>query len=303
MSHFRVGSFVRHRNLPELGLGKVFCVSDRYVCVGFIDDAGRKQVKRLVTTVLDPLAPEDAAPQFQDWTVATTSDCREVLFTALAGKTSKGKKGHPSTASATLSLEQAVERFLTKYPGGMAATQYQRAERSWKASQNAIWREMFPAGRLRELTLADPIAAGGLVMKVVQTKDVALLSRQAELPRLNWALRKGAPAPFLLALADLLEATAPSAVTFERLIDTLESIPTREAGTRLLSWPTVSVLPFLASPEHHMFLKPKPTKAAAQLLGVDLFYNPRPSWDTYRRLLDWSQELLVALTACGESGV
>ena len=48
-----------------------------------------------------------------------------------------------------------------------------------------------------------------------------------------------------------------------------------------------------------MFLKPKPTKEAARRLGVDLLYNSGPAWVGYKRLLDWSHELLDFLRPRG----
>lgn len=203
MSGLAVGSFVTHRNSPTLGVGKVFCVWDRYACIGFIDNAGSRQVKRLDKSVLDVVAPPVALRQFDGWHVPTTSDCREVP--ALLMPSRKGSK-RPAVAWTS---EQALERFLAKYPDGMAGSSYQAAERSWKARQTALWQELFSPGKLRELVAADPAEAGACVMKVVQTKQVALLARTSELPMLNWALRHGSPAPFLLALADVLDAEAP----------------------------------------------------------------------------------------------
>ncbi|MBA2355058.1 MAG: hypothetical protein H0V80_10365 [Acidobacteria bacterium] len=295
MSAITVGSLVVHRNLPLLGFGKVFCIGYMYALVGFIDASGRREVKRLGKTFIEPASDLSALGQFDGWRIETTSDCHPVAPSATSG-TGKSRK---AVGPAAWTLNQAYERFVAHYPDGMSGAQYQNAERTWKANQRELWAQQFPPGHLRALAADDPLAAGALVMKVVQTKEVALLARKGELPVLNWALTKGSPAPFLLALADVVEQAEPTRATFEALAEALESLPTLNPGTRVLSWPTLTVVPFLVRPDVHMFLKPKPTQETARQLGVDLFYNARPSWDTYQRLLTWSQGLLDFLKPHG----
>ncbi|MDZ7697765.1 MAG: hypothetical protein U5R49_12870 [Deltaproteobacteria bacterium] len=53
----------------------------------------------------------------------------------------------------------------------------------------------------------------------------------------------------------------------------------------MASWPVATILPFLAQPDRHMFLKPGITQAAAKILAFDLHYNPTPNWVTYDSLL------------------
>lgn len=297
MSVFPIGSFVVHRNMPQLGIGKVFCAGYQYCLVGFISDSGGREVRRLQPGFLDA-APSGERSAFDGWTVAATGDCKE-LPTTVPGRAQSSRAAIRTPPVAEWTMDQAYERFLSHYPQGMTGERYRHCERSWKWEKHELWQQELPGNRLRELAHSDPQAAGEIVMRVVQTSRVPLLARKGEIPMFNWALRHGSPEPYLVALADLLDEPEPTEARFSALANALESIPTRDEGTKLLTWPVLTVVPFLARPERFMFLKPKPTKLAARKLGANLFYNSGPTWAVYKRLLDWSQELLEFLRPHG----
>lgn len=285
-----VGSFVRHRNLAELGIGKVFCVGYQYVLVGFIAADGGRSIKRIPKSFVESAQGLEPDRRFDGWAVQTTSDCKEAE--APVGKLKKPPRPPQWT------LAQAYDRFLKDYPAGFTGDQYVGAERTWKLAQGDLWRQQFTDVDLRALVSSDPLKAGELVTRVVQTKPTSMLAIQSELPRMVDALRT-APAPYLLALADWLEQPEPTADAFNAMADALEGLPTSKAKASVLTWPTLTLVPFLVRPEIDMFLKPGKTKKVAQMLGVDLLYTPRPSWDGYKRLLEWSEELLSFLKPHG----
>ena len=76
---------------------------------------------------------------------------------------------------------------------------------------------------------------------------------------------------------------------FERWCETVSGLPRRQ--TRVLTWPVVTVFPFLARPEEHIYLKPTATTRAAQRCGYELPYRSRPNWETYASLLDYAATL------------
>jgi hypothetical protein len=286
MSELTVGSFVVHRNLPDLGVGKVFCVGQTYACVGFIDAAGRRDVKRLDKSFVTPFAHTAPLPQFDGWKVETTSGCYPVSAPSDARK-------------AAWTLHDAYARFQVAYPDGFAGEAYQRTERAWRVTQADLYKQLLPEGRLRELASTDPLAAGALLLQVIQTREVPLLASKGELPMMSWALTKGAPGPFLSALADVVDSPVPTAELFTALASALESIPTQKPTATLLTWPTLTVVPFLARPDAYLFVKPQATQAVARKLGRDLLYLPRPSWDAYQRMLALSRDLLDYLKPRG----
>jgi hypothetical protein len=48
-------------------------------------------------------------------------------------------------------------------------------------------------------------------------------------------------------------------------------------------------LPFLARPDVFMFVRPTVTLKAAEHLGFDLHFDPRPNWTTYDAVLRMSR--------------
>lgn len=73
---------------------------------------------------------------------------------------------------------------------------------------------------------------------------------------------------------------------FDAWVETVSGLPRRQ--TRVLTWPVVTVFGFLGNPQAHMFLKPNVTKIAARQYGFPFHYVSRPTWSTYRSLLDFA---------------
>ena len=73
---------------------------------------------------------------------------------------------------------------------------------------------------------------------------------------------------------------------FEKWCDVVASLPKKQS--RVLTHPVVTVFPFIAQPEKHIFLKPTVTRRAAERYGFDLYYNSKPSWKTYAGLLEFA---------------
>jgi hypothetical protein len=55
--------------------------------------------------------------------------------------------------------------------------------------------------------------------------------------------------------------------------------------SRVLSWPILTVFPYLAQPKKHMIMKPSAMRFAAGELGYDLDYSSKPTYRTYERLV------------------
>src|SRR6185369_5681528 len=70
---------------------------------------------------------------------------------------------------------------------------------------------------------------------------------------------------------------------FERWIACVGTLPRRQ--TRVLTWPVVTVVGFIAQPKRHIFLKPNVMRRAAAACGLAFSYHSRPDWETYESLL------------------
>jgi hypothetical protein len=95
---------------------------------------------------------------------------------------------------------------------------------------------------------------------------------------------RGGARTFSEGLYDFLHGRGSSELRFTRWVDAVARLPRKQ--TRVLTWPLVTVFGFIAKPDEHIFLKPNVTRATAREYGFELRYAPRPSWETYERLLE-----------------
>lgn len=92
---------------------------------------------------------------------------------------------------------------------------------------------------------------------------------------------------FAEGLYNFLHSAGGTERRFERWCEVVAALPRKQA--RVLTWPRVTIFGFIAQPETHIFLKPNVTRAAAQEYGFGFHYKSKPSWDTYRSLLDFAE--------------
>jgi len=91
---------------------------------------------------------------------------------------------------------------------------------------------------------------------------------------------------FALELYEFLHGPEDDKASFERWFEAVGRLPRKQ--TRVLTWPVVTVMGFIAQPAKHIFLKPTVTRAGAREYGYDFAYRSRPSWETYKSLLDFA---------------
>jgi len=294
LSQIRVGSYVTHSQRPAWGLGKVFGQSAQHVLVGFQNLPHAERLKRLEFRIglLEP-AGLKSDPVLDSWDVECDSTCHYIA--PVGGKKKRGDG--PLVAEWT--VEQAYERFHQKYPGGFKDAWYVSSEREWKVAQHRLWTADIGEGGLRALAADAPERAADLILRMAQTSPKHLLQPKSELGPLKDALDPSKNvAPFLNALADLLEAPIVTSGLYGDYLQALTSMPLSKDGD-LSRWPTVTVIPFLAQPSRHMLMKPTGTRKAAKALGFDLEYTATPRWATYERLLAFGTKLFDFLQPHG----
>jgi hypothetical protein len=98
---------------------------------------------------------------------------------------------------------------------------------------------------------------------------------------------------FAEGLYDFLHGPDDLETRFDRWIEVVAKLPRRQ--TRVLTWPVVTVVGFLAQPQTHIFLKPVVTRKAAERYGFDFNYRSRPSWETYSSLLAFARAVRMDL--------
>jgi len=286
MFAIRVGSYVTHSLRPAWGVGKVFGQSQQHVLVGFSQLPEEERFKRmewrpgLLERALD--VKDDA--ELDSWKVDCDSTCHYI------GAVAKPKR----TAKAGLwTREQGMERFLHKYSNGFTDAWYRSSHRDARLAQSGLWQELLPGSTMRELAVDRPHIAAQHILKVLDLREKPLLHVKSELPRVHAAMmRTEKMTPFLIALADLLDARRPTAALYAAYLGAFAALES-PVNKKPLTWPIVTVLPFIAQPARHMFVKPTATRAAAVGLGFELKFKSAPNWVTYDRVLAFSDDLLA----------
>jgi hypothetical protein len=193
-------------------------------------------------------------------------------------------------------LAAAKRRFQEIFPGRFADESYLAWERDYKREAHLAWEHVLNRAdwtRLHERAAYEEVAE-----RIARFYGRSRLNMLAlyEWMALREALadHKGAQ---LIArgLYDLIHGEQPFGRRLERFTEVLDAVPQRQ--TRLAKWPVATLFPFVADPQHHLILKPRIIKKAAQRYGVELLYRPRPNALTYAALMEFVEWLGGALSS------
>jgi hypothetical protein len=262
---WQVGTLVVHPKLPEWGPGKIVKVGPDRLYVVWRDLPDRE------AKVMLPSAVQRAADQ-HDSVLENLPPLIE-------------KDGKLALPSRRVTFEQAVARFLAQFPKGFYDPAYigdlTHGERHYKWMAHEYYVQHLGDGRLRHLLESDLTA---LVQEVERCIGKVNLLYLTEAAALRDALRVGQAArSFFATLADVLDADGISEEVFAPYARAVCDLPA-ERG-RVATWTVATIIPFLAQPDRHMFLKPEVTKNVAASLGFELNYRSEPNWLTYSSLL------------------
>jgi hypothetical protein len=276
----RVGTLVEHPRVPEWGPGKVAHVRGDKVHVLFRDLSDRRtklfkvEQLRLAPAQSDPVL--DNLPPFTD------------------------KDGAFYLPAERMTVQQAKQKFLERFPGGFADPNYFGDRKSgervykWRAHEHFV--DTLGGGQLEHLLEHGDIEE--LVRRAQQVVSRVNLLAMTEAAAFREGLAdEGAATAYFHRLTDLLNG-GPSETVFERYAAAVASLPA-EGATHTDKWTIATILPFLAQPAIFMFVKPTITRTAAERLGFDLRYDARPNWTTYDRVLHMSRLYMDLLRDLG----
>jgi hypothetical protein len=177
-------------------------------------------------------------------------------------------------------------KFLKAFPKGFRDETYLDWERGYKELAHQAWTESL--GKTRYRALLKVRGFNDIAQTAARIEGKTNLLFSFEKMALRDAIRTNVGArTFAEGLFDFLHGSGSVERRFERWVEAVESLPRRQ--TRVLTWPLVTVFPFIAQPEEHIFLKPTVTRIAAKKYGFDFDYRSRPNWDTYKSLLDFAE--------------
>ena len=177
-------------------------------------------------------------------------------------------------------------KFLRYYPRGFADPDYLELERAYKWNAHERWSAKLSRETFKRLIAAEKFGEIAAHAIAIEARTNLLFS--FEKMALRDALKSPAGArAFATGLYSFLHGTRPPRQRFDEWCEVVGNLPRR--GTRVLTWPVVTVMSFLAQPKEHIYLKPMVTRRAAAAYGFDFRYASRPNWDTYNSLLTFAR--------------
>ena len=201
-------------------------------------------------------------------------------------KSRTGRLSRPSPPSSSQGALQARRKFLRFFRKGFADQKYVDWERGYKAEAHERWREVLNKDSYASLLRSGKFGEIAGHAARIESRTNLLFSFE------KMALRNAVKSPegarlFAEGLYDYLYGSGAPEPRFERWRDVVGRLPRHQ--TRVLTWPVLTVFPFIAEPGRHIFLKPNVTRTAAKHYGFDFTYRSRPEWATYKSLLDFAE--------------
>ncbi len=193
-----------------------------------------------------------------------------------------------STASARPARSR--RKFLKHFPGGFEDETYLDWERDYKWATHRRWvTALGEAEFARLLQLGEFREIAARAVRVEQQSRHSMVFSFEKMALRDAVKPARGAEQFARGLFAYLHGTARAEERFGAWVEVVASLPRKQ--TRVLTWPVVTVFGFIAKPRVHIFLKPIVTRVAAEAYGFDLQYASRPSWKTYRSLLNFARQV------------
>jgi hypothetical protein len=175
---------------------------------------------------------------------------------------------------------------LRYFPKGFYDPLYIDWERNYKWEAHKRWQAVLDQPSFRQLLRAGSFSHIAAHAVAIEARTNLLFSFE------KMALRDAVKSPgsaraFAHGLYDFLHGPEDVDTRIDMWCEVVAALPRRQ--TRVLTWPVVTVLGFIAQPQTHMFLKPTVTRIAAKRYGFAFEYKSRPAWETYASLMTFAR--------------
>jgi hypothetical protein len=190
--------------------------------------------------------------------------------------------------SAADPAQKCRKRFLRFFPRGFKDKKYFAWERGYKVGAHEEWEKLLNRSNYRSMLKAGRYKEIAAAAARIESRTNLLFS--FEKMAFRDAVRESSGAKiFAEGLYDLLYGRGAMPTRFENWCEAVAALPRRQ--TRVMTNPVVTIFPFIAQPDVHIFLKPNTTKRAAQEYGFHFEYASRPSWQVYGSLLEFAGKI------------
>jgi hypothetical protein len=182
----------------------------------------------------------------------------------------------------------AKKRFFSFYPKGFDDPDYIDLERSYKWRAHEEWRAMLERASFENALIDERYTEIAAHAVRVESRTNLLFSFEKMALRDAVKSRPGAKI-FSEGLFEFLYGEGAIEERFEKWVEAVGMLPRRQ--TRVLTWPVLTVFPFIAEPKKHLYLKPTVTRIAAERWGFPFQYASKPTFATYRSLLTFGRDV------------
>jgi|GEM_PF-331037 len=269
------GMFVELAPKPDYGLGKVLKVKGDKAYVFFKNQPAREAIAFKLDNNQLTLSTVQSDPILDNLPPLIEKDNNKVV---LAGKSKRW------------TLQQTIDAFQAKYRLGFHDPAYlaKHGERDDKWVAHELFISKLGNRQGQQLISEDNIEEVTSRIQSIISKAKMLLS--FEMMAITDALKnRDAAKRFITELFKVIDSPDVTRETFQPYIDSVLDLPQEQGKAKVSTWPIVTLLPFIAQPERHMFLKPTNMQAAADALVFDLRYQSQPNWQTYSALLEMTR--------------
>ena len=188
--------------------------------------------------------------------------------------------------------ERCKFKFLRFFPNGFRDAKYIAWERGYKEEAHLQWDQALNKRQFNTMLRSGRHLEIGQIATRIESKTNLLFSFEKMAFRDAVKSDSGAKL-FSEGLYHLLYGRGSEQARFDSWVEAVGKLP--RTKTRVLTHPVVTVFPFIAVPQQHIFLKPNVTRRAAEAYGFDFQYDSKPSWATYSSLLRFARQIKTDL--------
>jgi hypothetical protein len=200
------------------------------------------------------------------------------------------------THSLSTRARRCRSKFLGYFAKGFRDEEYCSLERNYKWLAHQRWEEQLNRTAFRALIKNGEFKKIAANAVAIEGRTNLLFS--FEKMALRDAVKSSAGAKaFSLGLYEFLHSGRSLQHRFEQWCEVVARLPRKQ--TRVLTWPVVTIMGFIAQPSLHFFLKPTVTRTGAEKYGLPLNYRSRPNWQTYEELLGIAEKIKTDLRDLG----
>jgi hypothetical protein len=183
-------------------------------------------------------------------------------------------------------------KFTSFFPRGFSDPKYIAWERGYKLEAHIKWQVALDQRSFKNLLNSNKYSEIAEIATRIESRTNLLFSFEKMAFRDAVRQPEGARV-FAEGLYELLFGRGSEERRFENWCEAVGKLPRKQ--TRVLTHPVVTIFPFIAAPDRHIFLKPNATKRAAAAYGYNFQYNSRPSWEVYSSLLGFADKIRADL--------